>query len=49
MPETSLPVEHLFTITVNISMNANIEGPHGTRVIIDASSGSFEGPKLRGP
>jgi Protein of unknown function (DUF3237) len=53
MPETSLPVEHLpvehlFTITANTSLNASIDGPHGTRVIIDASSGSFEGPKLKG-
>jgi hypothetical protein len=48
MAETSLPVEHLFTITANTSVNATVAGPAGTRVIIDASSGTFEGPKLKG-
>jgi hypothetical protein len=49
MPETSLPVEHLFTITANTSINAMIaNGPAGTRVIVDASSGTFAGPKLKG-
>ena len=48
MPETSLPVEHVFTITANTSINASIDGPAGTRIIIDASSGTFEGPKLKG-
>ena len=48
MPETSLPVEHVFTITANTSLNASIDGPGGTRIIIDASSGTFEGPKLKG-
>jgi hypothetical protein len=48
MPETSLPVEHVFTITANTSINASIDGPGGTRIIIDASSGTFAGPKLKG-
>jgi Protein of unknown function (DUF3237) len=48
MPETNLPVEHLFTITANTSMNATITSPAGTRIIFDASSGRFEGPKLKG-
>ncbi len=48
MPETSLPVEHVFTLTANTSINASIDGPAGTRIIIDASSGTFEGPKLKG-
>jgi hypothetical protein len=49
MPETSLPVEHLFTIAADISVNGMIpNGPSGTRVVVDASSGTFEGPKLKG-
>lgn len=42
-------LEHLFTITATTSMSGIIaNGPTGTRVIVDASSGTFEGPKLKG-
>jgi hypothetical protein len=42
-------LEHLFTITATTSMSGIIaNGPAGTRVIVDASSGTFEGPKLKG-
>jgi Protein of unknown function (DUF3237) len=42
-------LEHLFTITANTSLAAIIpNGPSGTRVIVDAATGTFEGPKLRG-
>jgi hypothetical protein len=45
----SLPVEFLFTITVTTDTTGIIaRGPHGTRVIVDASTGTFEGPKLKG-
>ena len=46
---SSLPVEHLFTLTAQVSVAAKIpDGPTGTRVIFDASHGTFEGAKLRG-
>jgi len=48
MPATSLPVEHLFNITAYTTVNATVAGPSGTRVIIDASSGTFDGPRLKG-
>ena len=39
----------LFTMTAATSMGAVIpNGPAGTRVIVDASSGTFEGERLRG-
>lgn len=42
-------LEHLFTITANTSLTGMIaNGPAGTRVIVDASTGTFEGPRLRG-
>jgi hypothetical protein len=42
-------LEHLFTITATTAMSGIVaNGPAGTRVIVDASSGSFEGPKLKG-
>ena len=49
MPETSLPVEHLFTFTANVAVAGMVpNGPRGTRMIVEASGGTFEGPKLKG-
>ena len=49
MPETSLPVEHLFTVTASTQTAGLIaNGPHGTRVVVGVSGGSFEGPRLKG-
>ena len=49
MPETSLSVEHLFTLTAATRRSAAIfGGPQGNRVIVDASSGTFEGPRMKG-
>ena len=49
MPETSLPVEHLFTLTATTAPTGLIpNGPHGTRVIVNASPASFEGARLKG-
>ena len=49
MPETSLPVEHLFTFTGTIGRGMSIKSaPMGTRVIVPVLSGAFEGQKLRG-
>lgn len=46
---SSLPVEHLFTLTAHVSIAARIpDGPTGTRVIFDASSGTFAGRRLQG-
>lgn len=42
-------LDHLFTITANTEMAGMIpNGPAGTRVIINAASGTFEGPKMKG-
>jgi hypothetical protein len=42
-------LEFLFTMTAATNLTAMIpNGPAGTRVIVDASSGSFEGPRLSG-
>ncbi len=49
MPESALPVEHLFTITANLGGASIIQdGPQGSRVIVAVSGGSFEGPRLKG-
>jgi len=49
MPETSLSVEHLFTLTATTRRAGTIaNGPQGTRRVVDASSGTFEGPKMKG-
>ncbi len=45
----SLPVEFLFTITADTNLAGIIaNGPAGTRVVVDATGGSFEGPKMKG-
>jgi hypothetical protein len=49
MPETSLPVEHLFTLTAATQTAGLItNGPQGTRVVVGVTGGSFEGPRLKG-
>lgn len=49
MPETSLPAEHLFTITCDLTPPVVIpNGPHGTRVIVNVTGGTFEGPQVKG-
>lgn len=50
MAETSLPVEHLFTLKANLrGDNPRVmNGPRGTRVVAVVTGGSFEGPKLKG-
>jgi hypothetical protein len=50
MPLDSLPSEFLFTLTANTAEKPSVmipSGPNGTRVIVTAMSGSFEGPKLK--
>jgi Protein of unknown function (DUF3237) len=42
-------LELLFTLTADTNLTGMIaNGPMGTRVIVDASTGTFEGPRLRG-
>jgi hypothetical protein len=49
MPETSLPVEHLFTVTATVAPPFVVQGgPHGDRTVVGVTGGTFEGPKLRG-
>lgn len=49
MPESSLPVEFLFTLTASTAPGTTIaNGPQGTRAIVAVTGGSFEGPKLKG-
>ena len=49
MTTDALPVEHLFTLTADVARAATIAGgPVGTRVIVDCSGGSFEGPRIKG-
>ena len=49
MGETSIPVEYLFTITASTALAAMIaDGPQGTRLVVEAPSGTFEGPRLKG-
>jgi hypothetical protein len=46
---TAPQLDYLFTFTATTAMSAVIpNGPSGTRVIVDASSGTVEGPKLSG-
>ena len=49
MPETSLPVEYLFTMKGTLATPDIVEnGPQGTRTIVPVTGGEFEGPRLRG-
>jgi hypothetical protein len=49
MPETSLAVEHLFTITAATETAGLLKGgPHGTRVVVGVTGGTFEGQRLKG-
>ena len=49
MPESTLSVEHLFTLTARTGPAATVVGgPHGTRGVTAFASGTFAGPKLRG-
>lgn len=51
MPLDALPAEYLFTITAHTGDRAPavLAGtPSGTRVVVTAMRGAFEGPRLRG-
>ena len=49
MAETSLPAEHLFTLTATLGGTSLTDGgPQGGRAIVAVPGGTFEGPRLRG-
>lgn len=50
MSETTLPVEHLFTLTATLRPESSriMNGPQGSRVIAIVTGGTFEGPGMRG-
>ncbi len=49
MPESTLPVKHLFKITLNTSDPVMItDAPQGSRMLIDVTGGSFKGERLSG-
>lgn len=49
MPESSLPVEHLFTLSAETGPRTTIaDGPNGTRVIVGITGGTFKGARLSG-
>jgi hypothetical protein len=50
MTETTIPVEHLFTLRATLRPDASVlaDAPQGTRVVVTVTGGAFEGPKLRG-
>ena len=50
MPESSLPVRHLYKITLETDgLPSMMQGaPQGTRMVVGVRGGKFEGPKLSG-
>ncbi|MCC7364074.1 MAG: DUF3237 domain-containing protein [Dehalococcoidia bacterium] len=49
MAESSLPVEHLFTLTATTEQVAVLDGaPQGTRSLVRVTGGTFEGPRIKG-
>jgi hypothetical protein len=49
MAESSLAVEHLFELHLDVSIPSMIPGgPVGTRITVQVDGGSFSGPKLSG-
>lgn len=49
-PATTLPAEHLFTVTALTDPAPTFiaNGPQGTRLLVTVTGGTFEGPRLRG-
>jgi hypothetical protein len=49
MAESSLPVEHLFTLNAKISGRHVIpNGPQGSRAVVGVNGGTFKGARLEG-
>lgn len=51
MAADSLPVEHLFTLTITADLGASYQirtGPAGRRIIAGITGGTFSGPRVKG-
>jgi len=50
MPETALPVRHLYAMTLKTDGAPIVvpSGPQGTRMAVGVKGGSFEGERMRG-
>ena len=49
MAETTLPVEHLFDVHLDVTIASMIPaGPAGTRVTVQVDGGTFTGPRASG-
>ena len=49
MADETVPVELILTVTAGTAPQSMIPGaPSGTRVMVNVSGGTFEGPKLKG-
>lgn len=49
MAESALPVEHLMDVHLDVTIPSMIPGgPHGTRVTVQITGGTFSGPRLTG-
>jgi hypothetical protein len=49
MAERALPVEHLMDVHLDVTIPSMIPGgPHGTRVTVQITGGTFSGPRLTG-
>ncbi len=49
MSESTLPVEHLFTMTAALGTRVMVgNGPAGQRVVVEVTGGTFEGARLKG-
>ena len=49
MAESTIPVEHLFTMTAATGKGLPMTGgPQGSRVVVPVTGGSFKGPRLEG-
>lgn len=51
MAADSIPVEHLFTLTITADLGASYQirtGPAGRRIVAGITGGTFAGPKIKG-
>lgn len=49
MADSTIPVEHLFTMTAATGKGLPVTGgPQGSRVVVPVTGGSFKGPRLEG-
>ncbi len=51
MAADSIPVEHLFTLTITADLGASYQirtGPAGRRIVAGITGGTFSGPRVKG-